>query len=115
MSYIVDIYNLIYEYFDQFYLLLMCQDAKDADSFFHEFVEMEEKTTIAYMGKLKEHYNSSYEIDTVALHFLIEAYVSALFEPIRHRMSREKAIFHAQNLCQYFATGWLGLEEKLRS
>lgn len=104
-------YNLIYDYFDEFYLLLMGADSAEANSFLHEFVGMEEESTLRYIEALKTHYGSNYEVDTVALHFLLEAYVTALFEPVRHRMSRCDAIFHAQNLSLYFSVGWLGLED----
>ncbi len=107
-------YGMIYEYFDQFYLLLMCGDETGGRSFLHEFVKVEEESTLAYLNALKKHYGSDYAVDEVALHFLLEAYVSALLEPVRHRMSREDAILHAQNLSVYFAVGWLGVERLLR-
>lgn len=107
-------YGMIYESFDQFYLLLMCGDETGGRSFLHEFVKVEEESTLAYLDALKQHYGSDYAVDEVALHFLLEAYVSALMEPVRHRMSREDAILHAQNLSVYFAVGWLGVERLLR-
>lgn len=81
----------------------MCSDSTEANSFLHEFVEMVGKTTLQYIEALKRHYNLSYEVDTVAPRFLLEAYVTALFGPVRHRMSRTGAIFHAQNLSLYFS------------
>ena len=110
---ITELYTVIYAYFDQFYLLLMCSDGPDNCSLLRAFVEMEESSTLLYIEKMKKLHHSRYEIDPIALHFLIEAYVSALLEPIRHRMSRDDAIYHAQNLNRYFATGWLGLEEEI--
>lgn len=107
-------YGMIYEYFDQFYLLLMRGDETGGRSFLHEFVKIEEESTLAYIGALKKHYGSDYVVDEIALHFLLEAYVTALLEPVRHRMSRADAIFHAQNLSVYFAVGWLGLERLMR-
>ena len=111
---IVMLYNLIYENFDQFYLLLMSSDSTDSVDFLHEFVEMEERSTLAYIDALKTRHGSKYEIDKIALHFLLEAYVSALLEPVRHQMSKEDAIFHSQNLSLYFSVGWLGLEEIMK-
>ena len=108
------LYDLIYEHFDEFYLLLMCADSGAAIDFLHEFAALEERSTLDYIEALKKRYNSDFEIDKVALHFLIEAYVSALLEPVRHRMSREDAIYHAQNLSLYFSVGWLGIENILQ-
>lgn len=107
-------YSMIYEYFDQFYLLLMCGDETGGRSFLHEFVKVEEESTLAYFGALKKHYGSDYAVDEVALHFLLEAYVTALLEPVRHRMSRGNAILHAQNMGVYFSVGWLGVERLMR-
>ncbi len=107
-------YSMIYEYFDQFYLLLMCGDETGGRSLLHDFAKVEEESTLAYIGALKMRYGSDYTVDEVALHFLLEAFVSALLEPVRHRMSREDAILHAQNLSVYFAVGWLGVERLIR-
>lgn len=107
-------YSMIYEHFDQFYLLLMCGDETGGRSFLHEFVKIEEEFTLDYIDALKKRYGSKYEVDKVALHFFIESYVSGLLEPVRHRMDREDAILHAQNLGAYFYMGWLGVENLLR-
>lgn len=107
-------YNLLYDYFDEFYLLLMCADSTDANLFLHEFVKMEETVTLQYIEALKTHYHSSFEVDLVALHFFLEAYVTALLEPVRHKMTRQDAIVHAQNLSLYFSVGWLGIEEIIK-
>lgn len=112
---IAELYNLIYEHFDEFYLLLMCVDGSDTASFLHSLVELEEKSTLAYFEELRKHHQSDYQIDTMALHFLIEAYISALFEPVRHRIDRESAIRHVQALSEYFSIGWLGVEAKLKN
>lgn len=108
------LYDLIYQHFDEFYLLLMRSDGDKTASFLHRIVELEEKSTLAYFERLAAYYQSDYQMDTVALHFLIEAYITAIFEPVRHRMSKEDAIRHATSLTEYFSLGWLGIEEKMK-
>lgn len=109
-----ELYDLIYQHFDAFYLLLMRSDGSQTASFLHKIVELEEESTLAYFEHLAAYYQSDYKMDAVALHFLIEAYVAAIFEPIRHRMSKEDAIRHATSLTEYFSLGWLGIEEKMK-
>lgn len=108
------LYELIYQNFDAFYLLLMRSDGDQTVSFLHKIVALEEKSTLAYFEHLATYYQSDYKMDTVALHFLIEAYITAIFEPVRHRMSKEEAIRHAKSLTEYFSLGWLGIEEKMK-
>ena len=107
------LFDLIYEYFDQFYLLVVCSEESVRDGFIQRIVEEETASTNEYLKRLKEYYHSSYEIDTVTLHILIEAFVSALLEPIRHRMNKEEAMKHIQFMGEFFADGWEGIERKI--
>ena len=108
------LYHLIYQYFDQFYLLVTCDDGQPDGTFLQNLVATEERMTLLYIEYLRQHHHSTYEIDPVALHFFIKAYISALLEPIRQRISRDEAIFHAKNLSSFITIGWRGLEEQLK-
>lgn len=108
---IAELYNIVYDYFDEFYLLLICADGSETVSFLHSLVELEEKSTLDFFHTLCTYYKSDFQFDRVALHFLIEAYTSALFEPIRHKMPKDDAIRHAQALTEYFSIGWRGIEK----
>lgn len=115
MANLAGLYELIYKHFDQFHLLIMCSHGPVGRSLLEQMVQLEEKSTISYMERIIAWNHSTYEIDKIAMHFLIEAYVSALLEPIRHRMPLAEAIEHGQNLSEYFAIGWLGIEEKIKT
>lgn len=108
------LYHLVYDHFDEFYILLVSAEGTEASSFLHQMVEFEEKSALAYYAALSEHYQSTYKIDKAALHFLIEAYMTAIFEPVRHKIDRKSAIRHTQVPTEYFSFIWRGIEDKIK-
>ena len=107
------LFDLVYEYFDQFYLLVVCSEESVKEGFIHQIVEEETASTREYLKRLKEYYHSAYDIDETTLHILIEAFVSALLEPIRHRMGKEEAMKHIEVMGEFFTDGWAGIEKKI--
>ncbi|MFV0362029.1 MAG: TetR/AcrR family transcriptional regulator [Suipraeoptans sp.] len=103
-------YDIVYEKFDLFYLLVCYSQETSLGSFVHNFVDMETKTTYEYIERLKKKYNSDFEIDKNAFHSICEAYVVVLFEPIKHRMSKREALQSIRFIEQFFIDGWLGVE-----
>lgn len=113
MANLTELFEVVYEYFDQFYLLVMCSKDSIQESFLHKIVEEETACTLEYLERLKKQIGSDYEIDKTGLHIVIEAFVSALLEPVRHRMSKEEAMKHIVFIGNFFADGWAGVEGEL--
>lgn len=113
MENLAEIFEVIYEYFDQFYLLIMCSENSARELFLHKLVDEETKSTHLYLEKFKAHHHSTFEINYAGLHIIIESFITALLEPVRHRMPKEEAKEHIEIIGNFFADGWAGLEEKI--
>lgn len=113
-SSVIAMYDLIYEQFDQFYLLVNYAHETSMGSFLHKIVERETDTWIEYIEILKNKYNSNYSINKNSLHIICEVYIKAVFEPICHRMDKETAIMEAEFFRQFFIDGCLGIEKIIK-
>jgi len=103
-------YDLIYQQFDQFYLLVCYSGETSLGSFVHQFVERETETCVDYIQNLKRSFDSNFTVDKSSLHIICESYIAAMFEPIRHRMPKTEALQHIRFAEQFFIDGWLGVE-----
>ncbi len=113
-SSLVAMYDLIYEQFDKFYLLVHYSHETSMGSFLHKLVERETETWVEYIEILKNKYNSNYLINKNSLHIICEVYITAIFEPIRHKMDKETAIAEAGFFRQFFIDGCLGIEKIIK-
>lgn len=110
---ILALLNLIYAHFDEYYLLIACSGGSAHENFVSRFALQEEQSALTYMDRLKQSVNSSYEVDRIAVHFLVEAYISAMLEPVRQKLSYQEAAEHTRFLFQFFNDGWAGVEKAI--
>lgn len=106
-----ELFDIVYQHFNQFYLLVMYSEETSSGSFVHHLAEVEMRSTTLYIEKLKAKYNSSYEVDQVGLYIVTESFISALLEPIRRRMPKAEAMKHIAFIGNYSADGWAGIEK----
>lgn len=107
------LFDVIYEHFDEFYLIVMCSAGSSRESYIEGIIEYEYTHTLAYVLELKRKHNSEYEIDEVALHMLTDAMVGALLEPVRHKMNKEDAMGRLMFINDFFTDGWRSFEDKI--
>lgn len=98
--------DLIYEYFNEFRLLLCCSDGTKHASFVHDFVKLQELETLKYMAEARNRGISVKDIKPQELHLLLSAYYSAIFEIIVHKFKREDAEHYLETLQEFFYPGW---------
>lgn len=110
---IMALLDMVYDHFEAFYLLLACADGSQHGDFLGRFVEQETRSALEYLDTLKKSVNSSYVVDEAAVGYLVEAYVSAMFQPIRHRAGRPETKAHIRFLFQFFNDGWAGVEKAI--
>ncbi|MGL6200955.1 MAG: TetR/AcrR family transcriptional regulator [Lachnospiraceae bacterium] len=106
-----ELFDIVYQHFDQFYLLVMYSEDTSSGSFVHHLAEAEMHSTTMYIEKMKAKYNLSYEVDLVGLQIVNESFISALLEPIRRRMPKAEAMKHIAFIGSYSADGWAGIEK----
>lgn len=98
--------DLIYEYYDEFKLLICCSAGTPHENFIHDFVMMEQQETLAFLEAAKAKGITINEIRPQELHMLLSAYISAIFEIVNHDFTREDASHYLTTLQKFFYPGW---------
>lgn len=98
--------DLIYDHFDAFKLLLCCSSGTKYENFIHDFVVLEQKETVQFMGAARKCGVPVRMIDERELHLLLSAYSTALFEVVVHDFTKEEVAHYLTTLRQFFYPGW---------
>lgn len=99
MLYLIDI---LYQNFDCFKLLICCAEGSCYENFFEDFVKSGTTGTFSVMSIAYEKGIAKYLPEEDELHVLLTAYYAAIFEPIRHNYSKEKAIQYGETISRLF-------------
>lgn len=98
--------ELIYDYFEEFKLLLCCSAGTKYENFIHDFVMLEQKETLEYMESARKQGVPVREIEPRELHLLLSAYATAMFEVVVHDFSKAEATHYLSTLQTFFYPGW---------
>lgn len=98
--------SYIYDYFDAFKLLITCADGTAFSDFIHDLAEMEVEYTIKFIESTGNDALISGRATPELLHIISSAYFSAIFEVVKHDMTKEKADSYIDGLKQFFTAGW---------
>ena len=99
MPYLIDI---LYQNFDDFKLLICRAEGSCYENFFEDFVKSGTTGTFRVMSIAYEKGIAKYLPEEDELHVLLTAYYAAIFEPIRHNYSKEKAIQYGETISRLF-------------
>lgn len=100
------IVNLIYENKERFALLINCSNGSSYENFIDQVVAIEEKETLEVLEMLKKKDYPCADISPQIVHMLISAQCYALFEIIRHDISKEEALVQVDQINEFFICGW---------
>lgn len=96
--------EFLYEYFDEFKLLLT--QAPYSQAFIHDMIALEEESTVRYLSIAKE---LGYAVQIPArqeIHIIANAQYSAYFELIIDDVPMEEALKHTETVTRFFTGGW---------
>ena len=96
----------IYDHFDEFKLLISCAEGTAFSDFIHDMVEIEVEYTLKFVESTGNDALTSGRVTPELLHIISSAFLSAVFEVIKHDMSREAADSYIESLRQFFTAGW---------
>ncbi|WP_304508896.1 TetR/AcrR family transcriptional regulator [Anaerotignum sp.] len=96
----------VYDYFDEFKLLVSCAEGTDFSDFIHDLVEIEVEYTLRFMKSTGNDALASGRATPELLHIISSAFFSAIFETVKHNMPRETADNYIDSLRQFFTAGW---------
>lgn len=92
------IMEYIYDYFDEFKLLVCKSQGTRYERFTHEVARMEESVTLRYMEELKKRDYAVKILNQKEFHLLVTSNVEAVFQTVVHDFTREEAMHYAKTL-----------------
>lgn len=97
-----NIINMLYDNYDGFRLLLCHAEGTRHANFLHDFVSDVTERCFRFIEEAYRQGRAESLIDKEELHMLLTAYWSAMFEPLVHGLSREKALLHSEIVAKLF-------------
>ena len=98
--------DYIYEHYDNFRLLLKCGDSGKFETFIHNMVDREMRSSLEYVKKMKE---DGIEIPIVGeslMHTIYTGFFSSIFQIIEHDIDKEIAKRNVHKLREFNTGGW---------
>ena len=98
--------DYIYEHYDNFRLLLKCGDSGKFETFIHNMVDREMRSSLEYEKKMKE---DGIEIPIVGeslMHMIYTGFFSSIFQIIEHDIDKEIAKRNVHKLREFNTGGW---------
>lgn len=98
--------DYIYEHYDNFRLLLKCGDSGKFETFIHNMVDREMRSSLEYLKKMKE---DGIEIPIVGeslMHMIYTGFFSSIFQIIEHDIDKETAKRNVHKLREFNTGGW---------
>jgi TetR/AcrR family transcriptional regulator len=96
----------VYEHFDQFKLLVTCAGGTAYADFIHSLVEIEVEYTLKFIESTGNDVLTSGRVTPEFMHIVSSAFFSAVFEVVKHDMTREAADNYIESLRRFFTAGW---------
>ncbi len=98
--------EVIYPHVEDYHLLLTCSSGTKYESFLHDLTQAAQERMLQYLPVLQNKGLPIREISPAALHLLLSAYVTALFEPVIHRYSLDESMRCLETIEAFFLPGW---------
>lgn len=98
--------DYIYEHYDNFRLLLKCGDSGKFETFIHNMVDREMRSSLEYVKKMKE---DGIEIPIVGeslMHMIYTGFFSSIFQIIEHDIDKETTKRNVHKLREFNTGGW---------
>jgi len=98
--------DMLYKYFDEFQLMICCSKGTCFENFEEILIKMEEDSTKDIIKALRDAGMSDVNYTDEQIHIIATAYVTALFEIVRHNEPREQARSQITFLYGFFNCAW---------
>ena len=102
----MELLDYIYDHFDEFRLLLDGAEGTQFACFLDELVEIEVDYTYKYMEVIGCESVRSGQVTEDLIHIVTIAYFNGMFEPVRHRMDKARALHYIRQLNRYHMAGF---------
>ena len=98
--------EVVYPHMEDYILLVAKSGGTKYENFLHDLTETGQKQFLSYLPVLRKLGYPVWDIDPEALHLLLSAYSTALFEPVVHSYPLEDAIRCLDTIEAFFLPGW---------
>ncbi len=98
--------DYIYEHYDNFRLLLKCGDSGKFETFIHNMVDREMRSSLEYVKKMKEDGIEIPIIGESLMHMIYTGFFSSIFQIIEHDIDKETAKRNVHKLREFNTGGW---------
>ena len=98
--------DYIYDYYDEFKLLILCSEGTQYVDFIHQLVLKETASTYAYIETLKQMGINIKPINKNLIHMLSSGLFTGVFETVVHDMPKQEAREYVRQLQQFYTAGW---------
>lgn len=98
--------DYIYEHYDNFRLLLKCGDSGKFETFIHNMVDREMRSSLEYVKKMKEDGIEILIVGESLMHMIYTGFFSSIFQIIEHDIDKETAKRNVHKLREFNTGGW---------
>lgn len=98
--------KVVYPHMEEYHLLLAKSQGSKYENFLHDLTERHQSQLLAFLPMLKSRGYAVWDIDPKALHLLLSAYTTAMFEPVIHNYTMEEALRCLETVEAFFLPGW---------
>ena len=98
--------DYIYEHYDNFRLLLKCGDSGKFETFIHNMVDREMRSSLEYVKKMKEDGIEIPIVEESLMHMIYTGFFSSIFQIIEHDIDKETAKRNVHKLREFNTGGW---------
>ena len=98
--------DYVYDHFEEFRLLLDASYGTRYQNFVEHLVEIETEYTYKYMEVIGCESVRSGQVTEDLIHIVTTAYFNGMFEPVRHRMDKARALHYIRQLNRYHMAGF---------
>lgn len=99
--------DFVYDHFEEFKILLECPKGTRYENYMNELVDIIVESTMLFMEETNcKAMIYGKKVSPELIHMVTSAYLSGIFEPVLHDMSREDAKIYVDQLQYFFNIGW---------
>lgn len=106
MTWMVD---YVYEYPEEFKLLICCAQGTRYESLIHKMVEVEVEATHQFMEVLRSLGQEVPKVDSQLEHIIVSGMFTGFFEMVVHDMPKEQAVEYVKELRTFHTAGWTAI------
>lgn len=102
----IQLVEYMYNYFEEFNLLVNCSYGTKFQNFVEHLVDIETDYTYKYMEAVGLKFKEGRPLTKDFMHIMNTALFESFFEVVRHNMSKEEAMEYIDLLEKYHSAGW---------